>query len=138
MSRNGLYSLIGVACLLGALYFAISYFRNDWFEMLGWKTCFFKSLTGYPCPTCGTTRSVKLLFDGDLAGAFLMNPIGIVVGLLAVLVPSLLVYDLLFKKDTLHRVYLSVEKDMVKHKGWVVVFVILILLNGVWNVCKGI
>jgi hypothetical protein len=36
--------------------------------------CVFKSLTGLPCPTCGSTRALGHLFALDFAGAFAMNP----------------------------------------------------------------
>lgn len=37
--------------------------------------CVFKSLTGLPCPTCGTTRAFGRLFAGDISGAIAMNPL---------------------------------------------------------------
>lgn len=50
--------------------------------------CLFKNLTGLPCMTCGTTRTLALLGTGDLAGAFVMNPLmaftGLALGVLAV------------------------------------------------------
>lgn len=36
--------------------------------------CAFRQLTGIPCPTCGATRSLVLLAEGDLAGSFFFNP----------------------------------------------------------------
>ena len=47
--------------------------------------CVFKTVTGYPCPTCGTTRSVFHLLHFDIVTAFLYNPLfflgGIVFGI---------------------------------------------------------
>jgi hypothetical protein len=37
-------------------------------------SCLFKEFTGFPCPTCGTTRSLVNLAKGDLQGSLLMNP----------------------------------------------------------------
>ena len=37
--------------------------------------CAFRHLTGIPCPTCGSTRSVVFLAHGDIAAAFTMNPL---------------------------------------------------------------
>ena len=37
--------------------------------------CSFRALTGVPCPSCGSTRGVLLLTEGDVIGAFLMNPL---------------------------------------------------------------
>jgi hypothetical protein len=37
--------------------------------------CAFKGLTGIPCPTCGSTRSVVHLSHGEILSAFVMNPL---------------------------------------------------------------
>lgn len=42
---------------------------------LPWPKCWFRQLTGLPCPTCGATRSVLSLVHGDLAGAIGHNPL---------------------------------------------------------------
>lgn len=39
------------------------------------RPCLFHSITGVPCPTCGATRSVLALLDGDLLGAAALNPL---------------------------------------------------------------
>jgi uncharacterized protein DUF2752 len=50
-------------------------------DHLPWSLCYFKAVTGYPCPTCGTTRAFARLFWRDLPGALAMNPLA-TVGLL--------------------------------------------------------
>ncbi len=37
--------------------------------------CPFRSLTGIPCPTCGTTRMFVSLSNGELVSAMAMNPL---------------------------------------------------------------
>ena len=37
--------------------------------------CIFKNVTGYACPSCGTTRGLKLLVHGCFKEALLMNPL---------------------------------------------------------------
>jgi hypothetical protein len=37
--------------------------------------CTWKNLTGIPCPGCGATRTVRLLLDGAIRDALLMNPL---------------------------------------------------------------
>lgn len=39
-----------------------------------WGACPFLALTGLWCPACGGLRAVHELTQGDLAGAFAMNP----------------------------------------------------------------
>jgi hypothetical protein len=38
-------------------------------------SCVFKDLTGVPCPTCGATRSVVHLAQGEFFSSFSMNPL---------------------------------------------------------------
>jgi hypothetical protein len=47
-------------------------------DHLPWSLCYFKALTGYPCPTCGTTRAFARLFWRDFPGALAMNPLATV------------------------------------------------------------
>ena len=44
-------------------------------DHLPFTVCTLKLVTGHPCPTCGTTRALGLLFAGDPRGAFRMNPL---------------------------------------------------------------
>ena len=37
--------------------------------------CMLRRVTGYPCPTCGTTRMVLAALDLRIADAFLNNPL---------------------------------------------------------------
>jgi hypothetical protein len=48
------------------------------------RPCVFRSLTGIPCPTCGTTRAATAFLDGDLITAFAANPLATTGGLLFV------------------------------------------------------
>jgi hypothetical protein len=38
-------------------------------------TCWFRRVTGCPCPTCGGTRAALALLGGDPVGALLHNPL---------------------------------------------------------------
>lgn len=44
------------------------------FLPLKWP-CPVHAIAGVPCPTCGMTRSVRLILHGDLAGATAMHPL---------------------------------------------------------------
>ena len=39
-----------------------------------WPGCWFRRLTGLPCPTCGATRTALSLVHGDLTAAWRHNP----------------------------------------------------------------
>jgi hypothetical protein len=119
MSRNKLYFTILLACLTGYLYLWTG------FEF----TCFFKTLTGIPCPACGTTRFIV----GDFNHG---NPLGIIVGA-AMLLPIIVILDLLTRGDRVFRLYLWVEKKC--RQPIVAAFLIgLVVLNWFWTIYKGL
>ena len=37
--------------------------------------CVFRSVTGVPCPSCGTTRAAVAFLQGDIASAIAANPL---------------------------------------------------------------
>ena len=39
--------------------------------------CVFRALTGWPCPTCGSTRAILALADGRLLAAVALNPLAV-------------------------------------------------------------
>ncbi len=89
--------------------------------------CVFRTLTGLPCPTCGSTRSLVHLSHGDVVSAFAMNPL-ITVALLAAVV--YLLYSLTTLAFNLPRVGFALtekEKDRVRASA-----VLLLLLNWVY------
>lgn len=47
-------------------------------DRLGFALCTFKAVTGLPCVTCGSTRTLARLAHLDLVGALAMNPLATV------------------------------------------------------------
>jgi len=48
------------------------------------RPCIFRSITGIPCPTCGTTRAATAFLNGEILAAFAANPLAAAMGLLFV------------------------------------------------------
>jgi len=48
------------------------------------RPCVFRSLAGFPCPTCGTTRAATAFLDGNPITAFTANPLAAAAGFLSV------------------------------------------------------
>ncbi len=87
-------------------------------------SCVFKALTGIPCPTCGSTRSIVYLSHGDVISAFLMNPL---VGLCAAGAVLLLFYSIItlaFHAPRIGVLFTEKEKDQVRRSA-----ILLVLLN---------
>lgn len=69
-------SILFLAALLGTVWLASG---------IPTPLCPLHSLSGIPCPTCGTTRAAGALLHGDVKAAFIRNPLMTAVFLAAVL-----------------------------------------------------
>jgi hypothetical protein len=116
----GTIALVGT-CAVGLLHL----------DHLGFPVCFFKAVTGLPCPACGSTRALGRLFALDLGGAFAMNPLTTVAAL--VLVPWAIADLLLLTRGR------ALDADVAPRLGVVlrVVAVVVIVLNWAWLVASG-
>lgn len=131
--RNRLYLITGIVCFFGIIWIILDYFNSSEITV-----CPFKLVAGYPCPSCGTTRSITALLHGNILEAFMINPLGIVSSLLILSVVILLTLDLLTKKDYYFRVYCQVEKFLQTHQVFSIVLILLVITNWIWNISKGL
>jgi hypothetical protein len=113
--------------------FNSQYFYSDPKEH---EVCLFKMVSGIPCPSCGSTRSVLNLLKGNWAQGFYINPLGIIVFLFMLIVPLWLLYDVAVGKDGLFRAYKYVEK--ILRTKWSVPLIFLLILNWIWSISKGL
>ena len=96
-----------------------------------------KRFTGLPCPSCGSTRSVLSLVDGNLSAAVLGNPLGLILFMIMMILPAWLLYDFIRRKNSLLKSYGKTEVWI--RKSWIAIpSVILILGNWIWNIQKGL
>jgi hypothetical protein len=100
--------------------------------------CLFKSATGIPCPSCGITRSVLLLFQGDIANAAWINPLGILASVLLIVIPMWILSDFFRKRNSLPLVYKRSEELIRSNKIIYLPLIALIAINWIWNISKGI
>jgi len=134
MTRNKLYSLLLIACLAGFsyLFYHIHTLQSDTV-----RVCIIKNVTGYPCPSCGTTRAVALLLQGNIIESVLLNPFGIVVAVIMTLCPFWILTDIILKKETFYTWYKKTEATI--RKPWLAsILILLVLLNWIWNIYKNL
>jgi Protein of unknown function (DUF2752) len=134
LSRNRLYGLLATICAAGYgwIYYSLrSAVENDM------HACLFKKVAGVPCPSCGSTRSVISLMQGDIVQAVLWNPMGLILLVSMALIPLWIAYDLFNKKRTLFITYRKAEL-FFSRKRYAIPVLVLLLANWMWNIYKGL
>ena len=101
------------------------------------QICLFHRVTGYACPSCGTTRSIASILHGDLISALLTNPLGLIVFTGLLILPLIIVFDLISGKRNLLKIYEGTER-MVRNPKIATVLIILIIANWIWNIYKAL
>jgi len=97
--------------------------------------CLIKKMTGFPCPSCGVTRSIILLLQGEMCASLMMNPLGVAVWLMMVMMAVWLLSDLILGKRTFNTYFSKIEKRL-NNKYFLIPFFTLIMLNWAWNIYK--
>lgn len=134
--RVRLYVMLSIACAAGYLW--LFYMVSTSASVHGAVgVCPIKHATGVPCPSCGSTRAVLSLLQGDFLDALYINPFGIIVAALMVIVPIWLIVDLVVQKPTLFDGYRRVE-TVVRKPSVAIPLVALVVVNWIWNITKGL
>lgn len=135
-STTRLYLLLAIACLAGYtwLYIAFTYTHLAEGNM---AVCFIKHSTGFPCPSCGATRSVLAIMKGQLQEAFYLNPLGYLITIIMLITPPWIIADVARKRDSLFTFYHAIEARL-RQPAYAIPLVLLVLLNWFWNIKKGI
>lgn len=132
------YLILFFACLLGYGWLIFNTYFNYGAEMggEGIGICPIKIVTGYPCPSCGSTRSVIHIFQGNFVDALRTNPIGFILFLGLTLSPPWILFDIITRKRSLYLFFLKVEK-FVRVKSVAIILTLLVVINWIWNFYKG-
>jgi hypothetical protein len=133
--RRNLYGLLALICVAGYVWMTLNIDRR--FETHVGTVCVFKKATTLPCPSCGSTRSMKAILQGDFAAGFSWNPIGYLLLAALAILPWWMLYDVLLKRHSLLRVYRHTEQLMLKP---VIMWpgLLLLMANWIWNIVKGV
>lgn len=133
-SKGRIYILLTVLIIVGYSWVIYNIILGQGSNQI---VCPIKMISGYPCPSCGTTRSVISMFKGDIYSAFSINPFGIFMFGLMLIVPFWLLYDFIFRKSTLWTMYNKVE-SILKNKKIALPLILLVIANWIWNIFKEI
>ena len=135
ISRTKLYALLLAGCVAGYVWLAINvYYGSDGPDSP--NVCVIRNVTGYPCPSCGSTRAILAMVHGHVLQALYLNPIGILLFGVLLVAPVWLAYDLINGKDTFHQAYYWLEQ-LARRRGVAIVLILLVAANWIWNIKKG-
>jgi hypothetical protein len=90
---------------------------------------------GIPCPACGSTRALCELLHGNIGGSILLNPIGILLFFILLILPFWIIWDVFSRKTTLYNFWQKMENTFSKKWALILLF-ILFLSNWIWNIYK--
>ena len=135
MQKKRLYLILTIAVIVGYAWLSWSLIQEH--EHTVFTPCIIKNVTGIPCPSCGTTRSLLAIAKGHLADSILINPLGLFAAGLLITLPFWLLYDTVFAKSTLYKSYIGFE-NILKIKPIAITLILLVIANWIWNVYKGL
>ena len=131
IKKKHFYLLLLIFCVLSYSWIIVNLLSYNTKEY-SLTVCTLKKISGIPCASCGTTRSILFFFKGDFVNALFYNPIGILVALILIILPLFISYDLITKKDILYSKYL---KFTLNKTFWIIIISIFIL-SWCWNLFK--
>ncbi len=137
MSKNNLYTFLLLFSLVGYIWIAWNV-ESSYREKPIADFCLFKAVTHIPCPSCGTTRSLVFLVNGQIEKSFITNPFGMLAAIALIIIPIWLITDIIRGSESFIKYYKLGEKLFIKNKWISVTAVIIVLLNWFWNITKGL
>ncbi len=93
--------------------------------------CIFRNMWSIPCPSCGSTRSILSLLEGNVISALSYNPMGMIAGLTLPLLSAWLIIDFISGKCSLFHSWKMAER-LLRKKSVAMTFIILVLSNWIW------
>jgi len=125
-----------IACTVGYIWLYFGLTTNQTEKNLV-DVCLIKHVTTIPCPSCGSTRSVISLTKGDFSEALRINPLGYIIAIIMFLTPIWIAIDITTKRKTLFEFYKKIE-TYLKRPQYGIPLILLIIINWIWNITKGL
>ncbi len=135
MKRNKLYAILLLACMAGGAW--LIYNINFPSDECAKGICIFKNATTIPCPSCGTTRAIESLIHGDFIASLRINPFGIIVFLIVLVMPLWILIDVVRRRNSLWCFYKRIELFLQRPQVAIPLSA-LVIVNWIWNISKGL
>jgi len=137
MPKRNLYVFLAGLSLVGYAWLGWNSIEGSQHSAMP-SVCLFKEVTGLPCPSCGTTRSLLLLMNGEFRASLLMNPLGLLLAAAIVVIPVWIAVDVLRRNDSFFRRYVQMEQLLLRNRPLAVAAAAIVALNWFWNIAKGL
>ena len=128
-NKRGLTKRVFVTLVLTAVILWI--WAGD--AVLAQPFCIFRRLTGVPCWGCGTVSVMQLLMHGKVIDALMLNPLSVVACFMVV--AGMVIWWVDYFRHT--HVLSSLSRKKL-HPLIIVALVVIVLLNWIWNIQKGL
>ena len=133
IGQRNLYIIASIAAVGGCAWVLLHLLIPG--QMALMPACIFRYVTGYPCPSCGSTHAVLKIFQLNWVGAFYDNPIGFILAATMIMLPLWLLYDLVGRKSTFYTFYASAE-SFIRRRWVAITLIALVVANWAWNIHK--
>jgi hypothetical protein len=132
MTKTRLYTLVLVFSILGYSWLAYNFSHVN-YENSTITPCLIKNITGIPCPSCGITRSLMLISKGQFLDSLMLNPLGYLLGFMAIIFPIWVIVDLFRKRVGFYKFFQKIE--VLLRKKYVaipaIIFIVLIWIRNI-------
>ena len=135
--KMNLYHLLGLACGVGYIWVFLAIFFHIGNQFDTPSLCILKEATGVPCPSCGTTRSVVSLIEGNLHEAWHWNPFGYIIIVILIIGPIWILRDRYYRSNSMV-VFFHLVEAQIQRRIIALPLIMLVITNWIWNIYKGL
>ena len=137
LGKKKLYAILSIASMAGYAWLSYGLINNQQGNDHTVGVCIIKSVTNIPCPSCGSTRAIIKLLQGNLLESLYTNPFGIIILIIMLVLPFWILFDLSTKKQSLYDFYFRME-SYLKRRIIAIPLIALVIMNWIWNIMKGL
>lgn len=134
--KTHFYWLLGGGWFLGMIWLTLNALPVN--SLHWWPGCAIKFLTGLACPSCGITRTMLLVLQGEPGALWEGNPLAMFALAAMVLVPGWIVWDFARGTSQLYTLINRFLEILVRYRMLSWTFGLLIVTNWIWNNIKGL
>lgn len=99
----------------------------------GQSICLFRHITGWPCPSCGSTRSILFLLDGQYRAALYANPLGYVSAVGMLVGAGWAAFDTIAGRQSMYRAYYHLEGRLRSNPVLLIFILLPVIILWIWK-----